>query len=107
MYKIKRFSIASELIKKGKDVIINTSKKAKHAVMNPKETAKAIGKYAKENPDESIMMVGSSVIPMASGAYYAKKGNKKGVAISGTAAALPIGEGYIIGKKALKAALKR
>lgn len=77
MYKIKRFSIASKLIKKGKDAIINTSKKAKHAVMNPKETAKAIGKYAKENPDEAIMMVGSSVIPMASGAYYAKKGNKK------------------------------
>lgn len=95
------------IVLKGKNALINTAKSLKHSVTHPKETAVKLGKYIKENPDEAVMVIGSNVVPGAIAAKKAKEGDAKGAAMWTAAAAAPIGESYVIGKKGIKALLKK
>lgn len=114
MYKVRRFSAEegsdSKLTKVGraiKSTAIKAGRGLKHAVTNPKETGKKIGKYVKDNPDEAIVLGASYAVP----GYVAKKlaaaGKKKAAGAVLATAALPIGEGYVAGKVALREHKKR
>lgn len=69
-----------------------------------KKGMKAAWKYTKNNPDEAIVLTGSYAIPGALAGKLLKAGKKKEAALVGSIAALPIGEGYIAGKKLIQAA---
>ena len=76
-----------------------------------KETAtaagKGIGRYAKNNPDEFIVLGSSYAIPGVLAAKLKKAGKTKMAGLVLSTAALPIGEGYIAAKKGIQAAIKK
>lgn len=69
-----------------------------------KKGMKAAWKYTKNNPDEAIVLGGSYAIPLGLGYYAKKKGKGKLGAVIAATSMLPIGEGYIAGKKLIQAA---
>ena len=76
-----------------------------------KETAtaagKGIGRYAKNNPDEFIVLGSSYAIPGVLAAKLKKAGKTKMAGLVLSTAALPIGEGYIAAKKGIQATIKK
>jgi hypothetical protein len=76
-----------------------------------KETAtaagKGIGRYAKNNPDEFIVLGSSYAIPGVLAAKLKKAGKTKAAGLVLSTAALPIGEGYIAAKKGIQAAIRK
>lgn len=107
--------------KKLKNKVSNVSKKLKNKILNPKDTAKDIKegvvnkynkyknnpslikseskelgkkavKFVKENPRDALYLAGGYAIPAAI-AKYTK--SKKGKAIAGIAALLPLGESAV------------
>lgn len=114
MYKVKRFNAEdksdSKIAKVGKAIkstAVKVGKGIKHAVTNPKETGKKVGKYIKDNPDEAAVLGASYAVPGIVAKKLAAAGKKKAAGAVLATAALPIGETYVAGKVALRERRKR